>query len=390
MVATVPFSLAAFMAAHVRVLSGTHQITLVADSCSPDVAVLLGPSVSFEPIRLSREISIAADLRSLVDLGRLFRRRDFQIVQSITPKAGLLAMVAARLAGVPVRVHWFTGQVWATRSGWRRWFLKTLDRVLAKCSTHLLVDSPSQAAFLASEGVLKPGDAYVLGRGSVCGVDTTRFKPDRSARARIRSAVGIPDEAVVALYLGRLNRDKGLPELAEAFTIAARSCLDLHLLIVGPDEGETRRTMMRVLGDAARRAHFADYTSQPEAHMTASDLFVFPSHREGFGAAVIEAAACEVPAIGTAICGLSDAVAEDESGLLVPLGDVAGLAAAIVQLTTDHRLRHRMGKAARRRVERDFTQAQLTGALQRFYHDLLAPGARRDAPVRNGHVEPAG
>jgi glycosyltransferase involved in cell wall biosynthesis len=385
----VPFSLAVFMAPHVRAMSGTYDVTLVANSCSAEVAALLGPFVSFQPINLSRDISIVGDIRSLLALWRLFRHRHFRIVHSITPKAGLLAMIAGRLAGVPLRVHWFTGQVWATRSGVGRWLLKTMDRVLAACSTHVLVDSPSQSAFLVREGVVRRAQALVLGRGSVCGVDTNRFKPNASARARVRTAAGIPDDAVVALYLGRLNRDKGLPELAEAFAIAVRTCPELHLLVVGPDERQMRQHLIAALGETGTRAHFVDFTPEPEAHMAASDLLVLPSHREGFGSSVIEAAACEIPAIGTTIYGLCDALSDGESGLLVAVGDVPALSTAIVRLATDRGLRQSMGRAARMRVERDFTEDQLTSALMRFYRELLERdgGPKRRVPPSTPQAE---
>jgi glycosyltransferase involved in cell wall biosynthesis len=385
-VATVPFSLAVFMAPHIRTMSQAYEVTLVADSCSAEVSALLGPSVSFQPIRLSRDISIVADIWSLLALWRLFRRRQFRIVHSITPKAGLLAMIAARLAGVPVRVHWFTGQVWVTRRGIGRWILKTMDRLLAACSTHVLVDSPSQGAFLVRQGIVRPKQALVLGCGSVCGVDTTRFKPDLSARARIRTRLKIPDDAVVALYLGRLNRDKGLPELAEAFAISARKCSDLHLLVVGPDERGMRNRVIAALGGAGKRAHFEDFTAEPETHMAASDFFVLPSHREGFGSSVIEAAACGIPAIGTTIYGLCDALVDGESGLLVAVGDVDALAVAIVRLATDGALRQRMGRAARLRAERDFRQQHLTAALMEFYQDLLGSYG---GPTRRGFGDPS-
>jgi glycosyltransferase involved in cell wall biosynthesis len=390
LVATVPYSLAVFMAPHIRSMTGTYRITLVANNCSEAVAELLGASVSFQPVRLSRGVSILADINALVGLWRLFRRKQFRIVQSITPKAGLLTMAAGRLAGVPFRVHWFTGQVWATKSGLSRRLLKTMDRLLVACSTHVLADSPSQSAFLVREGVVRPGQVLVLGQGSVSGVDTNRFKPNPSARSRIRTSVGIPDDAVVALFLGRLNRDKGLPELARAFATAAHECPELHLLVVGPDEDRMRELVITALGDARSRARFVDFTAEPEAHMAAADLFVLPSRREGFGSSVIEAAACEIPAIATTIYGLCDALVDGESGLLVPVGDVTALSAAIVRLATNSDLRRAMGKAARIRIERQFVQEHLTSALMRFYKELLASNNGSSSRVVGGpRAQPA-
>lgn len=370
-VATVPYSIAVFMAPHVRAIGRERPVTIVASSCSADVAALLGPAVSFTPIPIARQIAPIRDLRALVALWTLFRRRRFRIVQSITPKAGLLAMIAARLAGVPVRVHWFTGQVWATRTGTARWLLKTMDRVLVACATHVLADSPSQRTFLIEEGVVREGQVEVFGDGSLCGVDTARFRPDAAARARIRRTLGIPADAIVVLYLGRLNEEKGVPDLARAFAEQARAESHLHLLIVGPSEVEMRQSLEASLGDVARRTRFVDFTPEPEAYMAAADIFVLASRREGFGSSVIEAAACGVPAIGTRIYGLSDAIDEGVSGLLVEVGDVDGLSEAIRTLASRSDLRADMGAAARARVQRLFRQEVLTAALLQFHRRIL-------------------
>jgi glycosyltransferase involved in cell wall biosynthesis len=381
LLATVPYSLAVFMTPHIKSLSRIHRVTLVANNDTDPLSgglgtslsfQQLGTSVAFQHLNIFRGISIGSDISAVVTLWKLFRHRRFHIVQSITPKAGLLGMLAARMAGVPIRVHWFTGQVWATKSGASRWLLKSLDRVLVACATHLLSDSPSQRDFLIREGVVKPGQMVVLGQGSVCGVDTARFRPNAGARSRIRAEVGIPDDAVVALFLGRLNRDKGLPQLTGAFVAAARECPNLHLLVVGPNDGQTRASIVEAMGGLDRLVHFVDYTNEPEAYMAAADVFVLPSLREGFGSSVIEAAACEVPTIGTRIYGLSDAIADGESGILVPVGDAGALAAAMIRLATDPHTRLQMGVAGRIRVERSFKQEHLTAALMQFYRELLS------------------
>lgn len=369
-VTTIAMPMQVFMGPHIRELTRHFEITLVANGAADELANLLTPRVNFERVGIQRGISLPSDLRSLISLVRLFRRRRFAVVQSMMPKSGLLAMMAAALTGVPVRIHWFTGQVWANRKGAARLLLKTMDRVLAACATHLLTDSPSQRAFLIAEGVVRPNQIRVLGSGSVCGVDTARFRPDPLRRARIRAQFGIAESAVVSLYLGRLNRDKGIAVLAEAFAVAARDRPDLHLLLVGPDEEGMRGFVQGRLAAYAERVHFADFTTEPEAYFASADFFVLPSHREGFGSTVIESAACAVTAIGTRIYGLTDAIVHQETGLLVPVGDVSSLAAAISRLANDCSLRSSLGANALERVRRDFTQERLTAELIRFYEAL--------------------
>lgn len=387
MVSTVPWSLVMFMGPHIRALGQHYDVTMVtngsADSLSgvDSLSPLLGGQVRYLDLKIAREVSAFDDLLTLIALWRLFRREKFQVVHSITPKAGLLAMMAGLLAGVPVRIHWFTGQVWATRKGAGRWLLKALDWLLAACATHLLADSPSQRKFLIREGVVRPTQVTVMGEGSVCGVDTARFQPNPVSYSKIRTGLGIADTAVVALYLGRLKLDKGIPELASAFLLAARQCADLHLLLVGPDEGGMQVLAAHALSTVADRVHFVGFTTEPEVFMAAANFLILPSHREGFGTSVIEAAACGIPTIGSRIYGLTDAIVDGETGLLVPVGDAVGIADAMIRLASDQGFRLTLGRQALARVQRDFKQEVLTDALLDYYVSCLKRRASADTAV---------
>ena len=149
------------------------------------------------------------------------RRERFDLVHSMTPKAGLLAMVAARVARVPVRLHTFTGQVWATRAGFLARRSSGLDTTIARAATFALADSHSQRSFLVSEGVVPASKIAVLANGSVSGVDAARFRPDADRRHRVRTSLGLATTDVVLLFLGRITRDKGVLDLARAFAILA-------------------------------------------------------------------------------------------------------------------------------------------------------------------------
>jgi glycosyltransferase involved in cell wall biosynthesis len=319
------------------------------------------------PIRIERGIVPLADLAALARLLRVLRRERYDLVHSVTPKAGLLAMLAARAARVPVRIHTFTGQVWATRRGLARAALKGFDRLIAACATHVLADSASQREFLLAEGVVRAERIAVLAQGSISGVDGERFRPDPAARETVRAQAGIPPEAVLFLYLGRLTRDKGLLDLARAFG----SVQDGWLMLVGPDEEGLAGEIRDACGGSAARLRFAPYTDRPEVFMAAADVFVLPSYREGFGSAVIESAAAGIPAIGTRIYGVTDAIVDGVTGFLVPPRDPAALAARMRQLASDAQLRLRLGAAARERALRDFSMAEVTRATLAYYAERL-------------------
>lgn len=324
----------------------------------------------FVPVDIERKIALLKDSHALLVLLRLFNTKRFYVVHSVSPKAGLLAMVAACIARTPVRLHIFTGQVWATRRGFSRWFLKTLDKILASCATHLLADSPSQRQFLIDEGVVKPERITVLAQGSISGVDVQCFIPDAVARGEVRAELAIPDEAVVFLYLGRLNRDKGVLDLARAFARLAVDHSQAHLLIVGPDEGRLESLLLQACANCPDRLHRVGYTDTPQRYMAAADVFCLPSYREGFGTVIIEAAAVGLPAIGSRIYGVTDAIVEHETGLLFPPGEVDALVTAMIALTTDAPLRQRLGMQARARAIREFSSEVVVKAWLDFYARL--------------------
>lgn len=366
-----PLSLRAFMRNHMLRLAERYEVTAVADFSPEDLSNDWLPGVRLVSIAIARQIDPMSDLRALVVLQRLFRREGFDAVHSVTPKAGLLAMTAARLAGVPHRIHCFTGQVWATRMGLVRVLLKSADRMIAVNANHILTDSVSQCEFLEREGVVRSGQAEVLGSGSISGVDLERFRPDEEMRKRIRSDWDVPLNGCLFLFVGRLNRDKGVLDLAQAFAQLARDRDDVWLMVVGPDEAGIGKDFERACGKALARVRRVDYIATPEHAMAAADVFVLPSYREGFGNVVIEAAACGVPAVASRIYGLTDAVEEDVTGLLYTPGDIMALRDCLQRLCCDSALRFRMGTAARDRVKEYFSMYSVTAAHLAYYEKLF-------------------
>lgn len=358
-----------FLLEHIRTLAQSFAVTLIVNNDAPELAALLPCRIV--SLRLERDIAPLADLRAFAGLWRHFRAERYQLVHTLTPKAGLLGMLAAWLAGVPSRLHTFTGQVWATRRGPMRSLLKMADRLIANLATSVLADSFSQRDFLVAQGIVDAGKARVLGRGSISGVDANRFRPDAAKRDQVRVEFGIPGAATVFLYLGRLKRDKGVLDLVRAFALSSSQDSQARLLLVGPDEEGLLPEIEQACAACRSRLHVAGFSTVPERYMAASDVLCLPSYREGFGVVIIEAAAAGVPAIGSRIYGITDAIVEGETGLLFEPGDVQQLALSMRTLAGDASLRRRMGQRARERALRDFPQAQLTAALLAHYQQLL-------------------
>jgi len=369
----------AFLQDQIRALSEMYEVTVAANTDDRDSLRRLGLNAELVPVFIPRAIHPWRDVRALLSLYSLFRKRKFDLVHSITPKAGLLSMAAGRLAGLPVRIHTFTGQVWATRSGLTRRLLKLADQVTASCATQVLADSKSQSNFLVDEGVVSARKGRVLANGSISGVDVSRFCPGPVARRRVRQEASIPEDATVFLFVGRLNRDKGVLDLAKAFNHLAAGRGDAYLVCVGPDEAGIEARMRSICSSCVMRLRFVEQTCFPEQYMAAADVLCLPSYREGFGSVVIEAAATGVPTIASRIYGLTDAVQDGVSGCLHQPGNWEELADAMESLASNRSLREQFGQQARERANKNFPAQMLTGALLAFYSEQFAAKASTSA-----------
>jgi glycosyltransferase involved in cell wall biosynthesis len=213
-------------------------------------------------------------------------------------------------------------------------------------------------------------------------VDAKRFKPDARARASVRGELGIPPSALVFVFVGRLKHDKGVLELASAFEEIARARDDLFLLFVGPDEEGLAPQIRTRCAEAGPHLRLIGWTDRPERYIAASDIFCLPSHREGFGSVIIEAAAAGLPAIGSRINGIVDAIEDGIGGLLYPARDEPALARAMQNLANEEGRRKALGAAARARALRDFAKESLTSELLVFYERILQSTKRETQQER--------
>ncbi len=361
-----PLTIDAFLITHLKYLSERFDITVMFPNLNNEWQAFIEkyPALSvlgFINLPILRKPSLFSDLACLLAMIRLVRKLSPQVMLTVTPKAGLLGALSAWLNGIPVRVHIFTGQVWATRRGFVRFALKALDRLVATITTAPLADSQSQIDFLESERIAPKGRIRCIHKGSISGVDSQRFSPAAVNLLAVRQKHGVPEDDILFVFVGRLTRDKGISELLQAFVQVNKQFPASSLLVVGPDEENIEQTTIH-----HPKVRFAGKTSQPEAYMAAADVFVLPSYREGFGTVVIEAAACGTPTVATNIYGLSDAVVDGETGLLVPVRNANQLAEAMLFLSTNPDKRQLMGEAAQQRALVQFSQHAVSTFLVNF------------------------
>ena len=369
-ITAVPSTATAFLGGHMKELSRHFTVHYICNA--PGAAGVTVNCDEFYSIEIKRGISIVKDFKALIKLYKRFRAEKYASVHSVTPKAGLLTAIAGWLAGVPVRIHIFTGQVWANKTGLGRWILKNLDKLIAKLDTNILTDSEGQRQYLIRNGVVSDNKSRVLGKGSISGVDLARFSPSEQVRNGIRTELNISDDKTVFIFLGRLNHDKGLYDLLPAFDTLARERNDVYLLLVGDDEENVA-------------AHFSDYhniipgknfcyyglTNEPQKLLQAGDVFVLPTLREGFGTSVIEAAAMAIPAICSDAYGVIDAMLDNVTGLRCRMSDPDSLREAMAAFADHPEWILTMGKNARQRVIEDFDGAYVTRLWVDYYVQSL-------------------
>ena len=364
-VATVEFAVSAFLLSHLKELSKYYDLTVIVNLKNPNFLIDKKLNIKLVNINFSRKINIISDLLSLVQLAYLFLIKKYDAVHSITPKAGLLAMIASFLTFTPVRVHCFTGQVWSTKSGLSRLFLKLIDKIIGNLSTQNIVDSKSQYDFLVKENVLNKDKALVFGSGSVSGVDLLKFKPNTKVKSSLRKKLKISPSSFVFVFLGRLNSDKGIHDLINAFI--STDLKSAYLLLVGPDE---ENISSKFKGNQSNII-FSGLISSPQDFLAVSDVLCLPSYREGFGNVVIEAAATGVPSIVSNIYGLSDAIVLNKTGLSHEPHDVQEITKLMKSLFNNRKLVMDLGKAAKKRAISEFDSKILVKHWKIFYNHNL-------------------
>ena len=338
---------------------------IITNTSNPDLLSEIGVDANLIQIKFSRKIALFTDFYCLINLVQIFMKNRFASIHSITPKAGLLAMLAARICFIPIRIHTFTGQVWVTETGLKRSFLKFLDKLIGKMTTHNLVDSQSQRDFLVKEAVLSPNKSLVFGSGSVAGVDLKKFKSNKRLGNEIRKQLGIPKDGFVYLFLGRLVEDKGVLDLAKAFSEINNS--NIYLVFIGPDEAQISAHILNICAQKTKYLRLLGFSKEPYKYLASANVLCLPSYREGFGTVIIEAAAMGIPAIASNIYGITDAIQQNKTGLLHEPKDILGIKIAMESLLHKPLLLNKLKQAAKIRVVDKFDANKITDDWLKFY-----------------------
>lgn len=331
--------------------------------------------IHFYPVHMARGISLAG-IKAMFQIKKILKKEKFDMVQYSTPNASLYTAMAAKSAKIPIRLYCQWGIAYVGFNGLKREIFKTVEKFVCGLSTYVQPDSKSNLNFARSEGLYSEKKSSVIWNGSACGVSLDKFNIQRKNeyRSYIREKYNIGRNTFVYIFIGRVTRDKGINELLSAFK---KLNDDSVLFLIGKNEVDT--SVNRELYDWSLENKNIIYTGNVddvERYLSASDCYVLPSYREGFGMSVIEAEAMGVPVIVTDIPGPVDAVIDNKTGLLVKKADENSLLDAMKKI---RKLNYQeMGKEGHKFVSDNFEQKQLFDKIIESRNELLKQNINTD------------
>ncbi len=358
------------------------RVTLVSSPGALLIRTAALEGVESVAIPMHREMSPFADLVSLSRLWWLLFRLKPDMTEFSTPKAGLLGSIAALLCGVPTRVYFLRGLKLESSSGFKHRILLAAEKLTSACSHSVLCNSDSLRKEARDLGVAPESKLRLLGSGSSNGVDVERFHP---GPGNLRVHLGLPLDAHVVGFVGRLTRDKGVPELVEAFDTILAAKPNAHLLLVGWFDAaeDALDSAWRARIRNHPRIHLTGFVADTAPYYRVMDVMVLPTWREGFPNAVLEAAATGIAVVTTLSTGSRDAVVPEVTGLLIPPGYPVAISEAVLKLLGNSQRRCRMGLAARAWVLDRYVNRHVLSRTVHYYKRLLD----RRRP-RNSRIEP--
>lgn len=370
-IASAPGGIISFWKTNIEKLASYFDVYVVANFSDEKVFDKLCIKGA-KSVNIERRPTIASGLKAVRELKQYFKQMQFDGFISMSSNASLVAAIAGKIARVPFRCRIFTGQIWMNKTGLSRMFFKMIDKFTVLVNTHLLVDGKSQQKYLIENGILKEGQSSIIANAAICGVDVDKFSPNINIRREERSKLGLKESDVVFIFMGRMNREKGIYELLGAFDRLAKDNRDAKLLLIGSNEGipeDKFKSYSNIF--YGKNLICYGYTQTPYNALQAGDVLCLPSYREGFGISVIEASAVTLPVIVSDIYGLKDAYEDGVTGLKCKARDIDSLYEVMKTLYDDKEMRISMGRAGRERTKNLFSMELVSNAWVDYFKTNL-------------------
>ncbi len=399
-VTSVPLSLSKLLGNQLSYMNTFYEVTAVSSDAEELAKLAQKFGVRHFPVEMTRQITPVQDLVAIYKLYLFFRKEKPAIVHSHTPKAGLVAMLAAWLARVPVRLHTVGGLPLVEATGIKRKILNLVETVIYGAATRVYPNSSALREIIIKEKFCAPAKLKIIAQGSSNGIDTAHFSPTQvsaETRQNLRDILQIKADDFVFLFVGRLVRDKGINELVSAFTAlekSPQSVLNIppsgeilndltsaapphskpKLLLVGPLEQHLNplspETIKTIEDNPSIIA--TGFEDDVRPYMAISDAFVFPSYREGFPNVVLQAGAMELPTIVTDINGCNEIIRDRQNGLVIPPKNPDALLSAMQEMMREHNLPTFLIRNLRKEIEEKYDQQKVWAAIKEEYERLTS------------------
>lgn len=375
-ITTVPISLLVLLRHQLKYMSSHFEVIAVSSPGKILDDVSNQEGVRTASISMTRSITPAKDIRAVWQLYRLFKKENPAIVHTHTPKAGLLGMIAALMAGVPVRMHTVAGMPLMETNGLKRKILQSTERLTYRCATAVYPNSKNLAFFIKKNNFCQNQKLKVLGNGSSNGIDTDFFQANESLEAsagNLRQSLNIDSKDFVFLFVGRLVKDKGIEELVASFVNLKSVYSHIKLLLVGPYEEDLdplSEATKKIIKEDENILH-AGFQHDIRPYLMISSVLTFPSYREGFPNVPMQAGCFHLPSIVTNINGCNEIIEHGKNGLIIPVKNAEALQAAMLALLKDEQLYENLKSNARRMIVERYEQKRFWNLLLNEYQEQL-------------------
>lgn len=369
-VSTVATSLNTFCKGQLKMLSQYYDVVAVSSPDKELDEIRDREGVRTIPVHMERQISIFSDCWSLVRMIYVMAKEKPYIVHSMTPKAGLISMLAAWITRVPIRMHTFTGLVFLNNKGFKRKLLIFIDKLVCACANYVNPEGVGVKNTLLEYKITKK-PLYIIGNGNVRGVDMEYYS--RSPEVMQKANELIDKSCFTFCFVGRIVSDKGVNELVSSFEKLQNIHENIRLLFIGDFENNLDPLLPDTLIHIEQNKKIVFYGSQTDVrpYYAASDAFVFPTRfKEGVPNVVLEAGAMGLPCIVTNVNGCNEIIINNQNGVIIPPNDEVALFNTMKQFVEDHDLVNELSNNARRLIDSRYEQKKFWNALVQFYNDI--------------------
>ncbi|MCH5598734.1 glycosyltransferase family 4 protein [Niabella ginsengisoli] len=346
--------------------------------CYPDEHVkkqAIKEATTFYPLLISRKFSPISDIMQVVHLCRYIQSNKPDIIHTHSPKAGLVGMLAGWVMRIKCRIHTVAGLPLVEKQGIYKYILISVERLVYACSHVVVFNSPRQAQYVIENGWISPKKVKIIGKGSSNGIDLSYFQKTQAIQTevnKLRNELAIQKDDLILSFVGRIALPKGIEELVNAFLLLENEYNNLNLILVGSaDNVDPISHEIWNIINTNSRIHWLGYKEDVRPYFQITDIFVFPSYREGFPQIIMQAAAMECPIIATDINGANEIIENGKNGLLISPKSTTEIVAAVKKLIEEPDLRNTFSRQSRNAMINGFDQEKFWQGLDDLYKETL-------------------